>query len=43
MREVWTDGWRISDDDTQGYIAELSEARAGRASLHQSRIASLCL
>ena len=41
MRDVWTDGWRISDDDTQGFIAELSEVRAGRASLHQSRIASL--
>jgi hypothetical protein len=41
MRAVWTDGWRISDDDTLGYIAELSEVRAGRASLHQSRIASL--
>ena len=41
MRDVWTDGWRISDDDTLGYIAELSEVRAGRASLHQSRIASL--
>ena len=41
MRDVWTEGWRISDDDTQGYIAELSEVCAGRASLHQSRIASL--